>query len=274
MAVHEGVLTKLVNGVAEYIYPKTTSSMVIYEAGVSEYEKIADLMSDISTNASDIETLQEDLEINTINTNTNAVTLGNLETSVASTNVRITELEDAVTTTNTNVSTLDSDLTTLTARVDSLSTLEEGSTTGDAELIDARTGYDGTTYNSAGEAIRTQIEDIYTSIDDMLSNYGSTYEALSINGEEMSVTVDGEEDSFVLETSFLSSIGLYDTLASFKSEISTLINATVSAAVSSLALQLATVNSKVDTVSDSVDSRFEAVNDAITTIDESALSVQ
>lgn len=50
------------------------------------------------------------------------------------------------------------DVAALSARMDGFSTLTVGSTTGDAELIDARVGANGVTYANAGDAIRAQFE--------------------------------------------------------------------------------------------------------------------
>lgn len=50
------------------------------------------------------------------------------------------------------------------ARIDNLATLEEGSTTGDAELQDIRVGYDGKQYANAGEAVRGQVGQLSSEI--------------------------------------------------------------------------------------------------------------
>lgn len=52
-------------------------------------------------------------------------------------------------------------------RIDNLLKLEDGSTTGDAELADARIGYNGTTYETAGAAIRGQCKDLNDQITEL-----------------------------------------------------------------------------------------------------------
>jgi hypothetical protein len=59
-----------------------------------------------------------------------------------------------------------SDLELERNRINNLATLTEGSTTGDAELIDGRVGADGVTYSNVGSAIRGQ----YGKISDRLNN--------------------------------------------------------------------------------------------------------
>ena len=61
---------------------------------------------------------------------------------------------------NETVSELTYELSVERARIDSFTTLADGSTTGDAELTDARVGADGVTYANLGSAVRGQVEDL------------------------------------------------------------------------------------------------------------------
>jgi len=59
----------------------------------------------------------------------------------------------------------------LEARVDNLTqAITPGSTSGDAEVIDIRTGYNGKIYPNAGDAVRGQIDDVISMTDNEVTN--------------------------------------------------------------------------------------------------------
>ena len=71
------------------------------------------------------------------------------------------------------------EIATERARIDNFAKLTEGSTTGDAELQDIRVGAYGTTYKSAGEAVRSQFKDL-----NYLKEYSTVFEKNKLSGEE------------------------------------------------------------------------------------------
>lgn len=64
-----------------------------------------------------------------------------------------------------------SDLIVERKRIDNLTTLPEGSTMGDAELMDGRIGLGGKIFNNIGDAIRSQFGYINEKSNDLTFNY-------------------------------------------------------------------------------------------------------
>lgn len=63
------------------------------------------------------------------------------------------------------------EISTERARIDQLTKMGEGSTTGDAELEDIRVGNEGATYSNAGNAVRAQTKDVPAMMDNLQSPY-------------------------------------------------------------------------------------------------------
>lgn len=105
------------------------------------------------------------------------------------------QIDSTVATQNTSISNIQSQQTVLKERMDTFTQLPSGSTSGDAELQDIRVGANGTTYSTAGDAVRGQ----YSQLKEDLTNFenASLFESESIN---IAKTVETLEQSTQYET--------------------------------------------------------------------------
>lgn len=94
-------------------------------------------------------------------------------------------------------------------RIDSFTKLSEGSTTGDAELIDGRVGEDGVTYDNIGNAIRTQIKNINENI-----------------GDKPKVEIKNEKPSAIYNTLSTNTVPLFENGKKYEIEVTLLSNVT------------------------------------------------
>ena len=71
---------------------------------------------------------------------------------------------------STRMSAIETEQSVQSARMDTFTSLPEGSTSGNAELADIRVGADGTTYDTAGNAVRGQIGELKSDLEDLESH--------------------------------------------------------------------------------------------------------
>ena len=95
---------------------------------------------------------------------------------------QLTEHEKTITEHGEEVAEHDVRMTQMEARMNTFASLQDGSTTGDAEIADIRVGYDGKTYPTAGEAVRGQVGKLTEEID--AYNCTSLFVARDIDGKE------------------------------------------------------------------------------------------
>ena len=76
------------------------------------------------------------------------------------------------------------------ARIDMLAKLEEGSTTGDAELGDIRIGYDGTEYDTAGDAVREQVGNLNAKMVNAGARTYTRYKSFQATGSDVTNFLD------------------------------------------------------------------------------------
>ena len=102
------------------------------------------------------------------------------ETNAAASEAAVNGVSTQLTT---RMSAIETEQSVQSARMDTFTSLPEGSTSGNAELADIRVGADGTTYDTAGNAVRGQIGELKSDLSDLKT---------SVNGEEIITYIDNE----------------------------------------------------------------------------------
>lgn len=129
-----------------------TAKFSLIDASIAELiQKDSEIDESISDIYSRIEENEEELNSEIIDRTNADITLQNNITAVSN------DLTNEITTRSAADQVLSS-------RIDSIVALPEGSTQGDAELMDIRVGYNGYIYQSAGDSVRTQVTDLHSDL--------------------------------------------------------------------------------------------------------------
>ena len=81
----------------------------------------------------------------------------------------------------TDVTNLSEEIAVERARINAIASLPEGSTTGDAELVDIRVAADGTTYETAGESVRAQVNNLKSADNELKSDLNELQIPLAVS---------------------------------------------------------------------------------------------
>ena len=104
----------------------------------------------------------------------------------------------------TEITNMDGEIDTLKSRMNTFTSLPEGSTTGDAELADIRVGADGATYDSAGEAVRGQVENVTKSAIAAQTIFTNVFPTLVENTKVLTVNGGASEVAETLDVRVVS----------------------------------------------------------------------
>ena len=156
---------------------KVTKPIVLNETFSEKLDTTNDFLSGISESC---KTISADVPKVTTGTSADGSTTITVENKDGSTT---TELVDGIarssvdslsSNVNTRMSAIETEQSVQSARMDTFTSLPEGSTSGNAELADIRVGADGTTYDTAGNAVRGQISGLKSDLANVGNYVGYT----------------------------------------------------------------------------------------------------